>query len=373
MEEQNIKGHDAKLLVGLKKSDNPNVFQIPFIHSQWRKYFKRATEILQWPGLLEFDSLFISRMNIIKSADVIHLHNLHGDYFSLFTLLSLKGKKIVWTLHDMHGFTGHCAHSFDCNKWRIGCGKCPKLDTYPSLKKDTSAFLWMTRKVLFSKLNISIVTPSNWLLELVNESYLRHLDSTLIYNGVDTSIYQFKDKTSCRNHLGIPLNKKVILFSAELGVKNIYKGGKYIERLVKDQELEDVLFINIGGDKTLKKDNSWNVQYVSDELEMSNYYNASDVYLYPSLADNCPLVLLEAISCGLKVVSFNIGGIPEIVNDEKIGFISDKDDFKSLKDNFNKVLNEIENDELLGNIKTDKIDFALERMMSEYEVFYFNN
>ena len=133
-------------------------------------------------------------MNIIKSADVIHLHNLHGDYFSLFTLLSLKGKKIVWTLHDMHGFTGHCAHSFDCNKWRLGCGKCPNLDTYPSLKKDTSAFLWMTRKVLFSKLNISIVTPSNWLLELVNESYLRHLDSTLIYNGVDTSIYKLKEK-----------------------------------------------------------------------------------------------------------------------------------------------------------------------------------
>ena len=85
MEEQNRKGHDAKLLVGLKKSDNSNVFQIPFIHSRWRKYFKRATELLQWQGLLEFDSLFISRMNIIKSADVIHLHNLHGDYFSLFT------------------------------------------------------------------------------------------------------------------------------------------------------------------------------------------------------------------------------------------------------------------------------------------------
>lgn len=373
MEEQLKNGLNAYLIVGSKRTNHPNVIEIPKINSKFKSYFQNANKILQWQDLLQYDSLFLNQIEVIKKADVIHLHNLHSGYFSIFSLLSFRKKNMIWTLHDMHAFTGNCAHSFSCDKWISGCGGCENLSTYPKLDKDTTSFLWKVRSYLFKSLSIKIVTPSNWLLHKVKQSYLGHNANFLIYNGIDTSIYKPIDQTDARIRLNIPFDKKVILFSAELGSKNIYKGGKYIEKIIAEESLKDVLFINIGGgEEMVKTENVWSIPYIKEPELLVKYYTVAEIYLYPSLADNCPLVVLEAMACGLAINTFNTGGIPELVEHEVTGLIAPYKDGNQLSQNLTTLIQDRKFCVEMGGkgMEIVKRRFSFEKMNEEYINLY---
>jgi glycosyltransferase involved in cell wall biosynthesis len=374
---QQTHGYNSVLLVDEKKTISHNVFAIQQRHSKKQDILYAAQKYLQWQDFFHLSSFKLLEYPQVKDADIIHLHNLHSwnGYFSIFALPELCSRKqVVWTLHDMQLLTGHCAYSFDCEKWEIGCGKCPYLDIYPKLTKDTTAFIWKTKKRIYQQCDMHIVVPSKWLQNIVSQSILSHLSCSLIYNGIDITIYKPHNKEDVRNKFNIPETAYVVLFSADLGINNPFKGGEFIKQLIEYYQLySNILFVNIGGGNSIVKyDKIWNIPYVQNEQEMSYWYSAADVYVYPSLADNCPLVILEAMACGLPIVTFETGGIPELVLHNETGYVAKYKDFNDLIFGFDFLYKNIDIRETMSTKAKRRVNeyFTIQRMCQEYQELY---
>ena len=149
----------------------------------------------------EVDSSF----NQQPDFDIINLHNLHNNYFDLrqLPILSKKYPTII-TPHDSWLSTGHCAHPIDCPRWEFGCGLCPDLTLYPPIPKNSTAQNWLTKKEIFSKSKIFLITPSRWLLEHYKKSFIWNsvLHHTVIHNGVDQTVFTIKDKQELKIKIG---------------------------------------------------------------------------------------------------------------------------------------------------------------------------
>ena len=336
------KNHNVKLLVNVKSSNDKRVIEFPSFIKKIRKYtnmFEKHTNLQYFfdPSYL----WFIKKKNYSK-YDIINLHNIHGGYFNIHTLLKiLEHKKIVWTLHDMWAMTGHCAISFGCEGWKNECEVCPHLDYYPAINKDKSHYLFQLKKKILSHPNMYLVTPSNWLRKLVEKSMSPKNKVRLIYNGIDSDIFKPQNKKNIRKKLNISINKQVILFSA-IGRTNQYKGFNYlVKALNKVKNKKNILLLIMGdnNDFKLKGFETINAGLINSETKLAEYYACADILLYPSMQDNCPLVVLEAMSCGLSVVTFNTGGIPELVQHKKTGHIAKYKDVDDLTKGINLLLN----------------------------------
>jgi len=274
----------------------------------------------------------------IKSfdPDVIHLHNLHGYYVNielLFEYLSKANKRVVWTLHDCWAFTGHCAY-FDfcgCEKWKIGCHECAQKTKYPaSILVDNSASNFLKKKSLLNAVkDMTIITPSEWLADLVKESFLQKHKVQVINNGIDLSIFKHTD-SEFRNEYGLQ-DRFVIL-----GVANIWDERKGFDAFLRlAQELDEQFRIVIVGlNDKLKKELPGNIIGISrtDSIaKLAEIYSAADVFVNPTLEDNFPMTNLEALACRTPVITYDTGGSPECV-DETCGMVVQKNDVGALKD-----------------------------------------
>ena len=307
------------------------------------------------------------------SPDIIHLHNLHGGYFQTNILPKLATiAPIVWTFHDMFPITGHCAYSFECEKWKTGCGNCERLDIYPSIKKDRTNALWNYKNKIFNSADFTIVTPSLWLKKCVEESFLKNKDIRLIYNGIDLKNFKKTDKAKARNELGLPQNKKIVLFSANGGVKNPFKGGEFVfEAFEKLKNHSDILFLNIGGKNEEKSENWLDFGYVKEPKTMAKLHSAAEIYLFPTLAETFGLTIVEAMSCGLPVVTFETGGVPEIIENNKTGFVVEYKNGEMLASALKKLLDD---DKLRQKMAENAVEasknFSSKRMALEYLKLY---
>lgn len=369
------KGYNAKILVDRALSDSDKIEVLVRHNSKLQKLLWNAQHKTAWLDFFHLASQDIKELDIFKQCDVLHLHNLHGNYFSLFTLPALTTiKPTIWTLHDMHAITGHCAHSFDCDKWLNGCGKCPYLNTYPNIPKDTSEFLWENKKYIYDRSRMTIVCPSNWLRSKVEKSILHGKDIRLIYNGIDETVFIRDDVESARKKLNLPTDKTILLFSAHGGAENYWKGGEFLSRAYNSlSHRDDLLFVNLGGHIGKQINKNWiDIPYVSDEHIMALYYSAADIFVYPSLADNCPLVVLEAMSCGTPVIAFNTGGIPELVRHLETGYLAK---YKDTDDFIKGILLFADNPELRASAANQgQLDvsnrFTIRKMTNEYIKLY---
>jgi len=319
-------GYNSTLLAGKLYTDNePYTQELECknlkLHKLLHKYQKTA-------GLLDFynlSSFSIPDLEVFKNADVLHLHNLHGSYFSPFLLPKITSlKPTVWTLHDEQAFTGHCAYAFDCKKWQTGCGNCDDLAFYPKIKKDTTDFLINTKKKIYDMSSFTVVCPSNWLADRVKESILSEKDIRVIYNGIDEKVFVNTPKSQAREMLNLPQYKKILMFSASGSIKNPQKGGKYVFELYeKLKHRKDLLFLNIGGGKSNKIAKNWiDIDYVNDEKAMALYYSASDVFIYPSMAETFGLVVAESMACATPVVAFDNSALSEIILHKETGYLA---------------------------------------------------
>ena len=339
--------------------------------------YKKLSRILSEQGFLyrflPIESKFILKTISKISPDIIHLHNIHGGYFQTNLLVKLsKIAPVVWTFHDMFPITGHCAHSFECEKWKTSCGNCARLDIYPAIKKDRTKNLWNYKNKIFNSTDFTIVTPSLWLKKCVEESFLKNKDIRLIYNGINLENFKKTDKSETRKELGLPENKKIVLFSADGGIQNPFKGGEFVfQAFEKLKNHNDILFLNIGGESGQKSENWQNFGYVNDPQTMAKLYSASDIYLFPTLADNCPLTAIESLACGLPVVTFETGGVPEIVKNEKSGMVVEYKNGKMLVETLEKLLDDDElREKMAENAVNASKKFSSERMALEYLRLY---
>ena len=306
--------------------------------------------------------------------DIIHLHNIHGGFFPTKLLLKLqKSAPVVWTFHDMFPITGHCAHSFDCEKWQDGCGECPYPETYPEIKKDRTKSQLRYKKKIYDSSEFNIVTPSRWLYNCVKKSVLKDKGVSLIYNGIDTEIFKRTEKNEARERLDLPVDRKIILFSAHGGTNNSFKGGEYFDLVFKKLKNEkDTIFLNVGGEKAGKEENKFDLGYINSAKEMALIYSASDIFLFPTLAESFGLVAVESMSCGCPVVAFETGGVTEIVEHLKTGYVAK---YKDIDDFFSGVELLLKNSALRKEMAEKGIlrvkeNFSLQRMSERYFELY---
>lgn len=311
-----------------------------------------------------------------KNSDIIHCHNFHGNYFNLKLLEKIsKIKPIVWTLHDMWAVTGHCAHSFACGKWRNGCENCPDLKIYPPLFWDNTKYLWNKKKEIYNNSKLNIAVPSSWLKRKAEKSILKNQNIKLIYNGIDIKSFKQHIKDKARKKLNLPINKKIITFIATGGKKNEWKGWSFFRNTINRYKNDNnVLFLCIGGRAGKSRlDNVKYIEYITDKLLLAQYYSASDIFLFTSLAENFPLVILEAMACGIPIVSFDVGGVKEAMIHKKNGYIAKYKDEKDLINGIEYIfgLSEYELQRISQNsIQRVRENFILEIMADNYLKLY---
>ncbi|RLB03550.1 MAG: hypothetical protein DRG83_06840 [Deltaproteobacteria bacterium] len=255
--------------------------------------------------------------------DVVHFHNIHGYYLDLSIAKAVNklGIPVVWTLHDAWSLSGRCAHFLDCERWKTGCGKCPYPREYPKTYFDSSAWMWSRKRKLLGEVwRPVIVTPSRWLANLVAEACDGRCRVEVIPNGIDTTIFRPVDRLQARKELGLPEDRKIVLFAAAKPSVRL-KGIKYFFEILKYVQADNWMALAVGGAADLAK---WvpqgvevrQIGYVKRAEIMAKVYSAVDLYCITSLADNFPTTVLESMACGTPVVGFAVGGIPEQVIEE---------------------------------------------------------
>jgi len=339
------KGVDVRLFVDNKRTQCEFVSALENRRSFTEKILNRATSLIGLNYIHILSSFSIPKTDAYHNIHILNFHNLHGGYFNYLAMPSLtKNKPAIFTLHDMWSFTGHCAYSYDCEKWISGCGNCPYPDSYPSIRRDITRIEWKLKKWAYSRSNLTIVAPSRWLAEQARKSMLNRFPIYHIPNGFDTEAYRPHDRALCRSVLGIPFDAKVLMFAAQ-NLRDPRKGGHLLLKALKDipQALKArALLISLGdggesiaGDTGLK---TLQLGYVGGDHLKSICYSAADVFVFPTRADNLPIVLQESMACGTPMVSFNIGGVPDLIRPGTTGFLAKPEDAEELRDNIVRLL-----------------------------------
>lgn len=268
--------------------------------------------------------------------DLVHLHNIHGYYVNIGMLMRyLKQKDIpvVWTLHDCWSFTGHCAY-FDfpkCERWKESCGNCPRLHDYPkSLFWDHTIQNRRIKKELFSGFtNLTLITPSLWLKDLVKQSFLKNYPTKVIPNGIDLS--KFKPTSSDLREKYQLENKRVYLSVAMVWDRR--KGFDDLKELARNlNENEQLILIGLTKSQIGElPSNIIGIERTNSVDELAAFYSMSDVTLVPSYEDNYPTVVLESLACHTGVVAYHTGGIPEMSREPFLKIVN-KGDILAMSD-----------------------------------------
>ena len=312
----------------------------------------------------------------IDKCDILHLHNLHGYYINYEQLIDYiveKDKKVIWTLHDTWCFTGRCAFTFGCERWKYGCGRCTNKNIYPSTKRDISDKLWIEKNRIFNRLNRDktiFVTPSVWLKDLVKESFLKEYRVEVINNGVEKSNVTDIDKSIIRNELSLPNDKNIVLFVAADPNDN-RKGMKYIIEAL-DKVDQSTVFVSMGKKINIEHDKLIQLGYKSSREEIYKVYRASDLFVIPSIDDNFPTTVLEAFANGIPVVGFNVGGIKEQVIDNINGFIINEKNSIELSKKIDCAINMFKSEEHIQSniLKIFNDKYSLIKFKDSYKNIY---
>ncbi len=278
------------------------------------------------PEILPVELFFLFYRNRILQYDVVHFHDLSGAISPLTLAIISRLKPTIWTFHDCSPFTGGCLYPMDCHGFKKQCAHCPQLGNWPmDTRIDLTGTLQTIKKKVLQNHNISIVTPSKWMADMVAASRVKGLHPTVIPNGIDTKSYFPKDKITIRKKLGLPVDRYVILIIATY-LEDERKGTKYaLEALLKIKHLNPFLLLIGNINDTVKqmfRDFDCRATgYIKGDKEKSDFFSASDVFLFSSLADNMPLVVLETMATGTPTVGFQTGGVPEMIEHGASGYL----------------------------------------------------
>ena len=328
MEALNNNGVKAKMLVRDKLSSSVTVAQVG-------TKIPKALERLQimsymkgklWQADTADFGINITKTDEYKEADIIHLHWINQGMVSLSCLKKMikDGKKIVWTLHDEWPYLGICHYRGDCQETE--CKNCPLLPGSIAHKH------YLRKQELYKEGNITFVGCSQWITDRAKQA-MPKAKVMHINNCVPHDIFRGIDQQEARKKMGLPLDKKILLFCSQ-NLNDERKGYSYLQHALKllNTPLEEqgggltTVCIGKGG------------RYISSPEEMAMMYAAADVFIIPSLQDNLPNTIAEAMSCGTPCVGFNVGGIPEMIDHQQNGYVAKYKDVTDLTEGIQYVL-----------------------------------
>lgn len=362
-------GIDAKMLVRDKVSNRPDVVDLK--KSWWHKVQFIWERVVIWKAnKFKKHNLFavdiantgtdITSLPQFKEADVIHLHWINQGMLSLNDIKKIlcSGKPVVWTMHDMWPCTAICHHARNCEKYRTECNCCPYLLNGGS-PKDLSYQVFQQKQSIYSTAPMILVACSRWLKSQAFTSALLKGNTIVdIPNPIDTDIFNPLDKQEARRRCNLPTDKKLILFgSAKISDKR--KGIDYFIESCKqlaenNPELKEKLGIVVYGKDSeqlipLLPFKVYALNYISSEKELVDVYNSVDLFVTPSLEENLPNTIMEAMACGVPCVGFNIGGIPEMIDHKHNGYVATYKSVDDFTNGIKYVLSESDYDTLCNN------------------------
>lgn len=366
MDALNNNGVKAKMLVMDKETDNITVVGIKGkfgkrLHFLWERWCIYCHLHFRREHLFEVDianaGSDITQLPEFKEADVIHLAWINQGFLSLKGIRKIlkSGKPVVWTMHDLWPATGICHYSRGCMAFKGQCHNCRLLPGGGSAN-DLSTKLFRRKLKLYKGSGIHFVTCSKWLGDQAKQSALLtglHLEA--IPNPIDSKVFKPKGKREARLRATLPEDKRIILFVSQR-VTDERKGMAYfveaMEKLVATHpEMKDNTAVAILGghsDELVERLplSAYSLGYVSGEREIIDIYNSADVYVLPSLEDNLPNTIMEAMSCGVPCVGFRVGGIPEMIDHQRNGYVAKYQDSADLAEGIHWVLDEADKEGL---------------------------
>jgi len=324
MEALNNNGVKAKMLVRDKISSSVTVAQVG---TKIPKVLERLQIMSHLKGKLwQADTadfgIDVTKTDEYKEADVIHLHWVNQGMVSLSSLKQMikDGKKIVWTLHDEWPYLGICHYRGDCQE--TVCKNCPLLPGNTAHKH------YLKKQELYKKSNITFVGCSEWITQRAKQA-MPEAQVVHINNCIPHNIFRPIDQQEARKRLDLPQDKKIILFCSQ-NLNDERKGYVYLQQALEklstlNSQLSTIC-VGKGG------------RYINSPEEMANMYAAADVFVTPSLQDNLPNTIAEAMSCGTPCVGFNVGGIPEMIDHLQNGYVAQYKDVADLAEGIQYVL-----------------------------------
>ncbi|MBD2504258.1 glycosyltransferase family 4 protein [Anabaena azotica] len=262
------------------------------------------------------------------NPDVINLHWVSAAFMQIETLAKLK-QPLVWTLHDMWGFTGGCHVTGGCDRYQLSCGACPQL--YSNTDKDISHWVWQRKSKAWKNLDITLVSPSHWLAQCARSSSLfQDKRIEVIPHGLDTQKYRPINQHFAREIHNLPQDKKLILFGAIQATSDINKGFHLLQpalqQLSKAGQKDDIEVVIFGANKPENTPDlgfrTHYLGYLNDDISLATAYSAADVMLVPSLQESFGQTASEALACGTPVVAFNATGLKDIIDHQQNGYLA---------------------------------------------------
>ena len=372
MKALNNNGAKAKMLVRDKDTESLTVIPLP--------QSPRLRWQFLWERLVIFCRLHFSRQHLFevdianagsditklpefKEADVIHLHWINQGMLSLKGIQKIlqSGKPVVWTMHDIWPATALCHVTLGCQHFTSQCGHCRLLPGGGS-SSDFSTTVWQRKQRMLADENIYFVACSRWLeSEAKRSALLKGQKITSIPNPIDTRIYKKGNKQEARQRLGLPLDKKLILFASQR-VTNVNKGMDYLIEACRQLQLADAAVVILGGHAEEMVSQlsleAYPLGYVNEEQRIVYVYHAADVFVLPSLSENLPNTIMEAMACGVPCVGFKVGGIPEEIDHRRNGYVAEYRSAEDLARGIRWILTEADYDELSKN--------AVHKVMQNY-------
>jgi len=376
-------GIDSRMLVQYAKSKDPSILRPESKYDIAMSYIWPSIEKFITPSTQQrlFSPAWVPNgtvKNIFQSgADIIHLNWISSAFVSIKSLKKLA-YPIVWTLHDMWPFTGGCHYDSDCGKYREICHHCPQLRPTPPI--DLARKVFQNKISAWKDLNLTIVSPSQWLAKEAGKSTLfkdRRIE--VIPNGLDIGLYKPIEKKEARSIMGIPLDKKIILFGAMGATSDKRKGYLQLKHAIESlshtklkHEIEIMIF---GEDKTgLFQLFGFPVHYTGklyDDISLAILYSSADVYVAPSLQENLSCTVMESLACGTPCVAFNIGGMPDMIKHKVNGYLSIPFDTNDLANGIEWVLNNnIDNSQSINARNTACKNYNIDNISQKYIDLY---
>ncbi|WP_460559392.1 glycosyltransferase [Ferruginibacter profundus] len=302
------------------------------IDQKIRKFFlknmKKEFGLFSYP-LLGSD---VTNLPEIKDADVIYIHWVLNGFlnFRSFAKILALGKPVIFVMHDMWNISGGCHYSFTCDKYKTGCHSCQMF--MEAKEQDLSAKEFKKKMKLYANnSNLYFVSPSKWLYNCAKEALLtKNKPVFYIPNALDNTLFKPFNKVTAKQILNIDTTETVIAFGA-VSVSNPYKGWPYLQKALEILKQEEayknisVVIFGSGYSKEIADKIPFKIKfmgYLADEYSTMLVYNAADVFIVPSMADNQPTTVQESLCCGTPVVGFNVGGIPDMIRHKENGYLA---------------------------------------------------